>query len=243
MTRARKTPPPAAPAMQRLTVTSGLKELKLLNKRIATRIENLRTIRARRSSTEVVAGVGRQDFAEQARQGMQATEALLARRDAIKAEIVRSNATHTVTVGTQTMTVAAAIERKRAAEAARRGRRAGEEAVPTRETLVAHLRAQYAQALAEEAALTATMEAERETRVNSFLSQERGARGQKDPTLDTRAIEEAYRAANTPVIDDPLNLLGRLEAMQEEVEVFASEVDRVLDEHNATTFIEVPASA
>ena len=91
MTRARKTPPPAAPAMQRLTVTSGLKELKLLNKRIATRIENLRAIRTRRSSTEVVAGVGRQDFAEQARQGMQATEALLARRDAIKAEIVRSH--------------------------------------------------------------------------------------------------------------------------------------------------------
>jgi hypothetical protein len=241
MTRSRKTP--AAPATQRLTVTSGLKELKLLNKRIATRIENLRAIRTRRSSTEVVAGVGRQDFMEQARQGMQAAEALLARRDAIKAEIVRSNATHTVTVGTQTMTVAAAIERKRAAETGRRGRRAGEDTVPTRETLVVHLRAQYAQALADEAALTNTMEAERETRVNSFLNQERGARGQKDTGLDTRAIEEAYRAANTPVIDDPLNLLGRLEAMQEEVEIFASEVDRVLDEHNATTFIEVPASA
>ena len=156
---------------------------------------------------------------------------------------MRSNATHTVTVGTQTMTVAAAVERKRAVEATRRGRRAGEDAVPTRETLVAHLRAQYAQALAEEAALSAAMEAERETRVNSFLSQERGARAQKDAGLDTRAIEEAYRAANAPVIDDPLDLLGRLEALQEEVEVFASEVDRVLDEHNATTFIEVPASA
>lgn len=108
---------------------------------------------------------------------------------------------------------------------------------------MAHLRTQYAQAIAEEANLTAVMESEREMRVNSFLNQDRGKSTQKDnAALDTKAIEEAYRAANTPVIDDPLELLKKLEGMEEEVEVFSSEVDRVLDEHNATTYIEVPAS-
>lgn len=241
MTRARKTRTDVQ--MQRMTVTSGLKELKLLNKRIASRIDNLKAIRTRRSSTEVVAGVNKKDFETAAREGMQATQALLARRDAIKAEIVRSNAQNTVEIGGKRMTVAAAIERKRALEAQRKGRRRDEDFVPTQETLVAHLRTQYAQAIAEEANLTAVMENEREMRVNSFLNQDR-VKGQKDNVaLDTKAIEDAYRAANTPVIDDPLELLKKLEGMEEEVEVFASEVDRVLDEHNATTYIEVPASA
>lgn len=240
MTRARKS---ASAQIQKMTVTSGLKELKLLNKRITTRIDNLRAIRTRRSSTDVVAGVAKKDFDAAAREGLQAINALLARRDAIKAEIVRSNAESTVTIGGQTMTVAAAIERKRALELQRKGRRRDEDFVPTQETLVAHLRRQYAQAIAEEANLNAVMESEREMRVNSFLNQDRSkAQGQKDVALDTKAIEEAYRAANAPVIDDPLGLLTKLEKMEEEVEIFASEVDRVLDEHNATTFIEVPAS-
>lgn len=241
MTRARKSK--TTDQIQRLTVTSGLKELKLLNKRITSRIENLKAIRTRRSSTEVVAGVNRKDFEQAAREGMQAIQALLARRDAIKAEIVRSNAQNTVEIGGKRMTVAAAIERKRAMEAQRKGRRRDEDFVPTQETLVAHLRTQYAQAVAEEANLTAVMESEREMRVNSFLNQDRAKNTQKDTAaLDTKAIEEAYRAANTPVIDDPLELLKKLEGMEEEVEVFASEIDRVLDEHNATTYIEVPAS-
>lgn len=240
MTRARKSK--TTDQLQRLTVTSGLKELKLLNKRISSRIENLKAIRTRRSSTEVVAGVNRKDFEQAAREGMQAIQALLARRDAIKAEIVRSNAQSTVEIGGQRMTVAAAIERKRGLVTQRKGGFRKEDFVPTQETLVAHLRTQFAQAISEEANLTAVMESERETRVNSFLNQDR-AKGQKDNSaLDTKAIEDAYRAANTPVIDDPLDLLKKLEGMEEEVEVFASEVDRVLDEHNATTYIEVPAS-
>ena len=154
---------------------------------------------------------------------------------------MRSNAESTVTVGGQRMTVAAAIERKRALEAQKKNRRRDEDFVPTQETLVQHLRAQYAVAVAEEANLLSVMEAEREMRVNSFLNQER-SKGQKDTGIDTKAIEEAYRAANTPVIDDPLDLLKKLAGMEEDVEIFASEVDRVLDEHNATTYIEVPAS-
>lgn len=43
MTRARKTK--TQNQMQRLTVTSGLKELKLLNKRITSRINHLKAIR------------------------------------------------------------------------------------------------------------------------------------------------------------------------------------------------------
>ncbi|WP_135229988.1 hypothetical protein [Deinococcus fonticola] len=241
MTRARKTQ--TTDQRQRMTVTSGLKELKLLNKRITTRIEHLKAIRTRRSSMDVVAGVNKKDFEQAAREGMQAIQALLARRDAIKAEIVRSNAQSTVDIGGQQMTVAAAIERKRALEAQRRGRRRDEDFVPTQETLVAHLRSQYAQAITEEANLTAVMESEREMRVNAFLNQDRSKSSQKDSAaLDTKVVEEAYRAANTPVIDDPLELLKKLEGLEEEVEVFASEVDRVLDEHNATTYIEVPAS-
>ena len=106
MTRARKTKTESQ--MQRMTVTSGLKEPKLLNKRITSRIENLKAIRTRRSSTEVVAGVNKKDFEAAAREGMQALQALLARRDAIKAEIVRSNAQSTVEIGGKRMTVAAA---------------------------------------------------------------------------------------------------------------------------------------
>lgn len=228
---------------QRMTVTAGLKELKLLNKRITSRIDDLKAIRTRRSSTETIAGVNKKDFEDAAREGFQAIQALLARRDAIKAEIVRSNAESTVTVGGQRMTVAAAIERKRALEAQKKNRRRDEDFVPTQETLVQHLRAQYAVAVAEEANLLSVMEAEREMRVNSFLNQERSkGQNQKDAGIDTKAIEDAYRAANTPVIDDPLDLLKKLASMEEDVEIFSSEVDRVLDEHNATIYIEVPAS-
>lgn len=49
---------------QRMTVTAGLKELKLLNKRITSRIDDLKAIRTRRSSTETIAGINKKDVSD-----------------------------------------------------------------------------------------------------------------------------------------------------------------------------------
>lgn len=236
--------PASVPEMQTMSVTAALKELKLLNRRIRTKIAGLQSVRVRRSSTDQLGGVGSEAFKKEAQAAYQSVLSLIIRRDAIKAEIVRSNAQHEVTIAGQVMTVAAAIERKRAIEAragSSRRRLDEDDAPPTLETLVAHLRAQYTQAVKEEQALVSRMEQERESRLSAFLSGGSSSQGAASQSEEMAQIEAVYRAANTPVLDDPLDLARTLGVMEDSLLVFASEVDRVLDEHNATARISVPA--
>ncbi|MFC4427118.1 hypothetical protein [Deinococcus navajonensis] len=232
---------PAAARLQTITLTHALKELKLLDSRIVTRIGGLKAIRVRRANVPSVAGLGREQFETEARSAYQAIRALIARRDAIKAAVVEANATTRVTIGTETMTVAAAIERKRSLEA-RRGRYAQLETAPTVDALIAVLGSQFTQAVNEEATLRTQIDRDTEARVAAFLSQDKVAKDKGPASPDTQEMERIYREANAPVFDDPLSLLTEMTSLREAAETFASEVDRVLDETNATTTITVPAS-
>ncbi|WP_221091243.1 hypothetical protein [Deinococcus aquaedulcis] len=227
--------------LQTITITHALKELKLLDSRISARIGSLNAIRVRRHNEPLVAGLSKEQFETQARGAYQAIRALITRREAIKAAVVQSNATTLVTVGNKRMTVAAAVERKRSLEV-RRGRHGLVDHAPTLDALVAVLSAQYTQAVNEEATLRAQITRDSEARVAAFLSKDQGKDKGGPSDSNTQEMERLYREANAPVMDDPLNLLSEMTAMREAAETFAAEVDRVLDETNATTTIRVPAS-
>jgi len=224
-----------------ITVTHALKELKLLEGRISKRIAGLQVIRVRRASEATAGGLTAEQFAQEVLRAYQGIQALIARRAGIKAAVVHSNAVTEVRVGDEVMTVAAAVERKRSLESHKLKGRLMEPAA-TLDALIGVLSSQHAQAVNEEALLRAQITRDSEARVAAFLSGDKGKDKNAGTDPNTQELERLYRESNAPVIDDPLRLLTGITALREAAETFASEVDRVLDEKNATTTIVVPAS-
>ena len=100
--------------MQRLSLTHALKELKLIENKIARRLAELQAVRVRQPTQSQPGGLSEAAFAEAARSTFASLRALSLRRSQIKAALVQANAATWVEIAGETMTLAAAVEHKRA---------------------------------------------------------------------------------------------------------------------------------
>lgn len=101
-------------SVQRLSLTHALKELKLPEHKIGTRLGELQAVRVHQPTQSQPGGLSEAAFAERARSAFASLRALSVRRSQIKAALVQANATTWVEIAGETMTLAAAVERKRA---------------------------------------------------------------------------------------------------------------------------------
>jgi len=212
--------------MTSMSITQGLSELKLLDKRInklvgAERYNEVQTpcfsfIDVSTKTKPIDAD----RLKKEAMANYQSLNDLLKRRDTIKRAIILANSTTQVKIGNWTGTVAEAIEQK--------------SSIKYKQTLLFCMKKRM-----EDVNTRLTEEkAELEQRLDRLLSSEMGKDVKTNPET-VSALTKSFNESNKVVLVDPLDAAKLISQMEDEVENFATNVDWVLSETNGKTIITV----
>lgn len=201
-----------------MSITQGLAELKLLDKRLRSHLQGMNWV----DVSTVTNQVNIDKVKSRATAEYQSYTDLVLRRDAIKRAIVLSNATTRVKIGSWEGTVAEAIEHKVSLEYK----------TTLLDAMKDHLtakREQYEQA-----------KSKMDERLERLLQSELGKDVKTNP--DTlAALTNTFRANNKVEFVDPLDLATKSKELETEISAFQTNVDWVLSESNGKTRIEVPS--
>lgn len=149
-------------------------------------------------------------------------EDLITRRDLLKRLVVEANAQSHVVIGGNTMTVAAAIERKRS--------------ISFEQQFLAQLRQIYANASASVSNLQSRLDAEIDAALDTVYGKEKT----KATAADFAAIATPKLQAHAPSLLDPKKIALYIQDLGERIQTFLTEVDFTLSEFNAKTEIDLP---
>jgi hypothetical protein len=204
--------------MAQISITRALAEVKSLNDRIekATRQGVFATVTVGGKTTN---GQDLQTATNMLKSNLQSVQDLIARRQSVKASIIRSNAVTTVTINGNILTVAEAIERKGSIDKER--------------TLQSVLQQQLGQVRSVVERNNVQMQGRIDTMIQAAVGKERKA---TEEELD--AISKPYTASNITSPLDPSGLEAVINKMEEDINGFLFEVDFALSEANAKTLIE-----
>ncbi|WP_342504421.1 hypothetical protein [Lysinibacillus sp. FSL L8-0126] len=208
--------------MKKLSIHRALTELKMLNLRIETATNEVSAVVANRKSNRKMNGVDIQEYEKQMQASYDKVVGLISYRNKIKALVVQSNASTKVIVGKEEMTVAEAIERK--------------QSIQYEKNLLEIMQHQYRSTINTVAKENDALPAKLETYLINIL----GNKDKQSPD-EVKLHTETFMKRNEYEIIDPLNVKKQIESLSIRIEEFESEVDAVLSESNATTFIEVEA--
>lgn len=208
--------------IKKLSIHRALTELKMLNHRIETATNEVSTVLANRKSNSKINGVEIQEYEKQMQSSYDKVVGLIDYRNRIKSLVVASNARTKVTVGKEEMTVAEAIERK--------------QSIQFEKKLLEVMQQQYRSAINMVAKENDALPAKLETYLINIL----GNKDKQSPE-EVKLHTETFMKRNEYELIDPMNVKKKIEALNSRIEEFESEVDAVLSESNATTFIEVQA--
>lgn len=211
----------------KISVTRALATLTKIEGKIEKRIDQLNTVHIAKGidGNRQIPGslVSVESFEKAAVADYQGLQDLLNVRDELKAVVVQSNATTKVTVGSEEMTVAQAIERKRT--------------IQFKELLLAKLKAQYNHAQVRLTKDNAEFEAKLEQARAPYIGRD------KSPDAEQlKVVEGPTRMISTPSIVDPLGLVDKIRSLETEIDDFKSNVDFALSEVNAKTEVEIEGS-
>jgi hypothetical protein len=213
--------------MQKMSVTRGLRELKLIDARIGSAISKLNALdvsqekykgKALRSNMDI------KEFESTAQSRYDAVVGLQKRRASIKTAIMISNLKTKVKVGSgkgvKAISVAEAIEYKNQ--------------VKYEKELLLTLKKQKQQ----NDKLIAEAREELDEKIDAMVSQNLGS-DSKNKTQEVENISNAFVKANELRVIDPLKIEAKIKTLEEKIDTFESEVDIVLSESNSKTEIEV----
>jgi len=198
----------------KISVSQALAELKLLRKRIqnATKDSVFTVVKKKRDLLDVA------KFSVEASASYQSYKDLLTRYNSIKAAIVFSNATTTVSIAGIEYTVADAVERKKTIEMEK-------EMLKTMKHQFEMTKMEYDRHVASE-----------NTRVERLIQTELGKESKTNVEVITQ-LSETFLAQNKAEIVDPLNLAKEIATLNKAIEDFETKVDWVLSESNGKTTI------
>jgi hypothetical protein len=203
--------------MQSMSITQGLAELKLLDKRLQHHLKSIRWVDVSMQGNHI----DTDKLKSKSEAEYQSYMDLVKRRDSIKRAIVLANASTRVKVAEWEGTIAEAIEHKRSIEYK----------TTLLESMKKHLqevRAQYE-----------TAKGQMDGRLERLLQSELGKDVKTNP--DTlKALTNSFRENNKVELIDPLDLATKIASLEEEISCFETNVDWVLSEANGKTTIEVP---
>ena len=213
-------------ASNQMSITQGLAELKLLDKRIKNLIDDnyegpdgpycFRFMAVNTQTSQVDAEKLKKD----AQAAYQSFNALVKRRDQIKRAIIMKNATTSVRIGTWEGTVAEAIEQK--------------SSMAYKRTLLYNMKKQVAE-------VTERLKTEQKNvseRLDRLLASEMGKDMKTNPET-VSLLSASFEANNKITLLDPLESGKVINALDEEIETFTTNVDWVLSEANSKTLITV----
>jgi hypothetical protein len=206
----------AQPTQQQMSITQALAELKLIRKRFEKVLKDAKFTTVKTKSKQVDI----EEFNREAKASYQSFRDLVSRYNKIKAAIVISNATATVTVAGKQYSIAEAVERKRSIEVER--------------NLLNSMRAQWNYSSNE---VERHQEIQQE-RLDKMLLQELGKDSKTSVEVVT-ALTETFMKNNKAELIDPLGLATKIKELSDELDNFETNVDWVLSESNGRTIITV----
>lgn len=207
-----------------ITVTEALAELTLLQKRIESAraaLENGTLITVVEVGKVPTGFKSREEYEVNAKALVQRVQALLDRRRAIKRAIVVSNASTSVSVAGEEMTVAEAIEMKNFIDYY-------EAILDTMQSAYTQTRNQYEKA-----------QAKIKERLDKLALEVLG----KNEAVNSdqyQSLVDSFMAREGVELLDPTNISKEIERRTIFIEEFKSTCDRVLSISNATTTVEIP---
>jgi hypothetical protein len=207
---------------KKISIHRALTELKMLNHRIEAATNEVSAVWVNRKSNSKINGVEMQEYEKQMQASYDKVVSLIDYRNRIKALVVESNAKTKVIVGKEEMTVAEAIERK--------------QSIQYEKELLEVMQQQYRSAVNTVAKENDALPAKLETYLVNILGNK-----EKQSPEEVKLHTETFMKRNEYELIDPMNVKKKIEALNNRIEEFESEVDAVLSESNATTFIEVQA--
>ena len=200
-----------------MSITQGLAELKLLDKRLSKGLEDVSWMAVSTKNKRV----SEEELKKTASAEYQSYLSLVKRRDTIKRAIVLSNANTPVCISSSwSGTVAEAIEYK--------------SSLMYKKKLLAKMRECVLKTESEFKGLNEEMN----TRLDRLLSSELGKDVKTNPeTIAT--LSATFQETNKIVLVDPLGLKAESKRLEEEIDAFETNVDWVLSECNGKTLISV----
>ena len=206
-----------------MTIHQALVELKTLEKRIRSAIQEGGFVTANKHSNAKINGISVQEYTADVVSRYQKITDLIRRREAIKCAVVISNAVTTVEVGGKTYTVAEAIEMKN-------------HGLENKSVLMTQLSMEYnaAKRIADRA-----NNEELERRAEEHIKNMFGNTDMKGASEEVKRAREEFIKAQTMELVDPIGVRARVEELNEEITIFRTNVDVALSVSNALTTITI----
>lgn len=204
-----------------MNIHQALVELKTLDKRIESAINEGEWVIANKHSNAKISGVDLKEFTDGIKSRHQKVTSLIARAEAIKRAVVNSNAVTKVNIAGKEYTVAEAIELKN-------------HGIERQRMLVVQLNQDY---VAAKAAADRANGAELERRADEYIRTMVGNTDVKGMTEEVKRMRDDFIKAQTMELVDPIGVLKQIETLSDEISAFETNVDAALSVSNALTNI------
>lgn len=205
-----------------MTVHKALSELKILSNRIENKINYATFVVANKHSNAKIGGEPVGEYCRQMKEEYQSIRTLIARRNAIKRAVIRSNAVTKVIVAGAELTVAEAIDMKSA----------GMEFVDSLKNKLA-----YQLNLAKNRADTENEKLV--DRTDNYMKTMYASTELKNMSEEMQKVRDNFVTSQTFEIVDPIGVAQEVNELTEQIDAFMSEVDSALSVSNALTTVEV----
>lgn len=207
--------------MEKMTIHRALSELKLIDARIEKQISEIVPSGVYQAGKLINGYMTEEEFSALAQSKFDSVTDLLSRKTAIKSAIVRANGETFVTVAGKKMTIADAITYKTV--------------VALKKKFAETLKTRHKQAVGN----MNTNNEKVNANIQAILEATFGKDNVKVTKEDMEAVRKPYLAANEFHVFDPLKVENTVSGIEDEILAFEAEVDAVLSEINAVTFIEI----
>lgn len=206
-----------------MNIHQALVELKTLDKRIESAIQEGDWVVANKHSNGKISGIDLKDWVENVQSRHQKVTSLIARTEAIKRAVVNSNAITKVTIAGKEYTLAEAIDMKN-------------HGIERLRALVRRLNHDYTMA---KVAADRANGAELERRADDYVRTMIGNTDVKGMTEEIKRLRDEFIKAQTMELVDPIGVLKQIELLNEQINSFEVNVDSALSVSNALTTIEI----
>lgn len=210
--------------MEKMTIHRGLAELKLIDSKIEKQILQFEGLGIKQKDKPVKTNtvvLSQDDFENKVKSSYDSIMSLIKRKSEIKAAIVAINTETLVKISNMEMSIADAITHK--------------SNISLIKQFITKMKSNHSQVIG---ALNNNQNVT-DTNLQKLLEASFGKDNTKVSKEDVDNISKPFLDNNTWTLVDPLKLSEKIEKLDKEVSNFEMEVDAVLSEINAVTYIEI----
>lgn len=198
-----------------------LSEIKLMDAKIDKKMQTTHFVGWKQKGKLVCGAFQENEFDADSRAGFMAVSDLIVRKNTLKQSLSKANSDTQIIVAGKSMTIADAVVFKHM--------------LPIKKRFLETLKEQQKEAQQKVLNHNHQIEANALQLAQTAL----GKDNVKLTDSDAVSVSKPYIETNELKLHDPLSIKKKIEALEEEIDRFEADIDTVLSEANATTFIDI----